>query len=88
MIDSFLSAMKYKVDQDILDQTTDCLNYFTCLFGKADCLCEVDMDIECSEGIFCVKPLKKDACTYKMPLEFSWVCSCPTRIAIYRKYKE
>jgi hypothetical protein len=80
--------MKYKIDPDILNQTTECLNYFSCLFGKKDCLCEVSKSIKSGGGMFFIEPLKKDACTYKMPLEFSWLCSCPTRIAIYKKYGE
>ena len=78
--------MKYRIDSDILNKTTECTNYFSCLFGRKDCCCDVKESINIDREILYIEPVNNDLCNYRMPHGSSWLCNCPTRIAIYKEY--
>ena len=79
--------MKYQIDEDILNKTDKCCDYFSCLFGKDTCLCEVEKQ----NGATFIQPVlpidKSRVCQYMMSFGFSsYLCICPTRKEIYKHY--
>jgi len=79
--------MRYQIDSDTLNKTTKCKNGFSCLQDKKDCLCEIKKGFKIDGSIMIINPLNNNHCDYMKPLGESWICNCPTREAIYRKYK-
>ena len=75
-----------KIDTNILSQTTQCRDNFSCLSGKNDCLCGVEDDMENGSRMIFVKPQEKKLCNYKMSYGNSCLCNCPTRITLYIEY--
>jgi hypothetical protein len=57
--------MRYQIDSDILNKTTKCNNYFSCLHGNKDCLCEVEEIIKINGRIVIIDPLKNRFCEKK-----------------------
>lgn len=79
------SIMKIEIDDDILDTTTNCNDDFSCLLGDLELLCEVESCV--SDTIHFVKCLETTHCYYKVPFGDGHVCTCPTRMEIYNRYK-
>jgi len=77
--------MDMQISEYIVMATTKCKKDFTCLAGKKDCLCE----IEGSNGsrTVSVKANGNNGCNYKLHLNASVYCLCPTRNAIYNCYQ-
>ncbi len=72
-----------KVDELIL-KATKCKKGFSCLSGKTECMCEV----ESSSGInVTIKAESANSCHYLFRTSTSAYCLCPTRSAIYNRYK-
>lgn len=77
--------MKFKLEADILNQTSKCNRDFSCLNGDKGCMCDVDYMI--NESLLYVKPPDNRACDYKISFGYSaYYCSCPTRREIYKQY--
>jgi hypothetical protein len=79
--------MNYKIDSNILNETTECRANFSCLFGKKDCFCEVEYDVKSNGRVIFIKPVENVTCDYILPFGKSWTCTCPTRQAIYECYR-
>jgi hypothetical protein len=77
--------MTYDIRAEVLDNTENCNEEFSCLQGKKECLCEVEDSF--NDRILFVRPRQSRACMYRMSFGYSYVCNCPTRRAIYRNYK-
>jgi hypothetical protein len=76
----------YKIDADILNESDKCARNFSCLFSNKG-YCEIEKEFRDDGHIIFIKPSKNDDCTYMMPFGFSsFICNCPTRVAIYKKY--
>jgi hypothetical protein len=73
------------IDKNILEKTTKCEKNFKCLDNPKEICCKVEEVID--NKVFFVKCLSYDYCNYKTPYGYSNICSCPTRIEIYRKHK-
>ena len=80
-------AEKYFVDKEILDKTTHCTDNFSCLYGKKDCVCEVDKYLGNGSGVAFIQPLERTQCNYIMNYGNRWICNCPTRVALYKDHK-
>ena len=74
-----------KVDKVTLHNTTDCLYNFSCLSGDKSCLCDVVASN--NEDIVEIKSKPSIACRYCISLDSASYCTCPTRNAIYNRYK-
>ena len=77
---------KLKIDDEILRKTTKCGNGFTCLSGDDKCL----NDIEDSVGhAVCFVRCNSEDCSYYVSHGFlGAVCSCPTRVEIFKRYRK
>ncbi len=76
--------MAFQIDEEILRQTTECQHNFKCL-DTGDCPgCEAESKI--GDGHVFVKMNENQICPYKMSFGPAYICSCPTRCEIYRKY--
>jgi hypothetical protein len=76
----------YKIKSDILTASDKCSHHYSCLFRYKE-YCKIDKFVTGDGDIIFIKPSKTDDCTYMMPFGFSsFICNCPTRAAIYRKY--
>ncbi len=78
--------MKFEISSDTIKRTTKCSDNFSCLSGKKDCLCEVENDCESNSSAVFVQPQEKKGCNYKMDFGYGWICNCPTRKTLNRKY--
>lgn len=76
--------MRFDIDQQLVNQTTDCVNDLVCLSGKEESLCKIKfydgkrLLTEC---------LEEGYCPYKRIFNFVKFCNCPVRIEIFKKYK-
>jgi len=76
--------MDLKISEEILQQTTKCKFNFACLIDEKYPLCQVKKQISSvtfvtSSGSFC---------NYSMPYGYGFVCNCPTRKEVYKKYNK
>ena len=78
--------MKYQIDKDILNNTTNCSDDFSCLSGNDTCLCEVDKYIESEDSVLFIKPMY-EYCKNELSFGNSFFCICPIRKEIYKNYK-
>ncbi|PJC58491.1 MAG: hypothetical protein CO023_05245 [Flavobacteriales bacterium CG_4_9_14_0_2_um_filter_35_242] len=79
-----------KIDDDILKKTTLCQKNFECLCSKEtnstnekNCIKKADCFV--TEDLFVVE-CTESACPYFLNYGGYCICSCPTRIEIYKKY--
>jgi hypothetical protein len=79
--------MNYEIDTHVLNMTTDCSDYFSCLSGEDTCLCEVEKIIGSNGGLLYIKHNSNiKSCKYELFYGDSFICNCPTRREMYRKY--
>jgi hypothetical protein len=79
--------MKFKIDKMVIKKTK-CPYKFKCLNGKPCSGCATVLGAHGEEQIF-VKPSRKNFqdCSYTIPYGSCYLCRCPTRVEIFRKYK-
>ena len=80
-----MKKVDIEIDKDVLKRTTRCNDDFSCLSGDHSCMCEVK-DLK---GLTSIKviPNPDRPCHYLLKFHKSHYCVCPTRRAIYEKYK-
>ena len=76
--------MIIEIDKEILQKTTNCIENFDCLNNTNHIYCQVENVV--SDRVIFVKCLNGDYCKYKLNYGNSYICGCPTRIEIFRKY--
>lgn len=76
--------MKFEIEGNVINRTDKCRKNFSCLNGKADCLCEVLHMI--GNSLIFIKPPEGKVCDYMTPFGGSHYCNCPTRMEIHRLY--
>jgi len=76
--------MKLNINSEILGQTTKCPHEFECLVSEKYPACEVE---KIPANIHFVKK-KILSCPYKVSFGYGQLCICPTRIEVYRQYKQ
>ena len=79
-----VEVKKRDINDDTLQNTTKCGKGFACLSSGDGCLAEVEsavggtlLFVECTDG----------SCRYRIHFGHSYVCTCPTRVEIYAKYR-
>ena len=77
--------MKLELDEDILKKTTKCRQDFACLSAEGECLCEVEDLI--NDTLCFVRATNCGFCDYKIFFGNTFICSCPARNEIYKRYK-
>lgn len=77
--------MELKVSEEVLKDTSNCKQGFSCLSGKRECLCEVE---DSSNGmVIFIKPsCKLGLCHYRLSFGRSFICNCPVRKEIFNRY--
>lgn len=80
--------MKYEIDSYTLSITTKCTDDYSCLSGEDACLCEVEkLSGIPGGGLFIKRKSEVGNCQYKTSFGLtSYVCKCPVRMGIFRKY--
>ena len=76
--------MKFEIDKGILKATDKCRKNFSCLDGDKGCMCEIEDHF--NNTIHFIKPLDTGICDYRMSFGYSYICNCPTRKEIYKRY--
>ena len=79
--------MPFQIDKAICDQTTNCKYDFKCLTQDGCPCCEVEFHVP-KELLFVKIKNENIQCPYAMSYGYSYICSCPVRCEIYRKYKK
>ena len=76
-------TMKYQISDETLGATTRCRRDFACLNGDDACLCRVEKD---TDGGIPFVTCNVDNCPYRLTIEKTGVCACPTRIEILNRH--
>jgi hypothetical protein len=84
--------MQYKVNSDTLNDTVNCKENFSCLYGNRACLCQIDGLCELKNNLdfttLIIKPINiNKPCGYRVQFGTSYFCDCPTRKEIHRLYE-
>jgi len=75
--------MDIKISKPIREQTTRCSKDFSCLSDDTRNLCEI---VHANgENVLFINQNPK-SCSYKIPFGSSYICTCPTRYELYKKY--
>ncbi|MFZ3059066.1 MAG: hypothetical protein WA102_04925 [Candidatus Methanoperedens sp.] len=73
-----------RVNEEILKNTTKCRKDFSCLSGKRNDICRVELAV--NDKIHFVKCLSDEPCDYKKSFGYSFICICPVRKELYNMY--
>jgi len=73
-----------KIDEKIITETTLCERNFECLNNNKNSSCKFENYM--SEKVLFIRCPSNRTCNYKRSCGNSFMCACPTRIEIYRKY--
>lgn len=81
--------MGFEIPEHFLSETKECSHNFSCL--KTDqlrehCMCEVQYGG--GRNLLFLVSKEYARCPYRMSFGYSQVCRCPTRYAIFHKYKQ
>jgi len=77
--------MTIRVSNGTLKRTTKCTCSFQCLKDDVRDVCTVD---RCIQDEFCfLKEQKERECPYRTPFGYSYICTCPIRNELYRRYR-
>ena len=77
--------MDIQIDEDVKKSTTKCEKDFRCLVDKTYELCKVTESVH--DNVLFIKCEEDNYCIYRMDFGNSYICNCPTRKEIYKKYK-
>ena len=72
------------VDEETIKRTFHCSKDFACLSGGFQECCKVE---KCVGDLHYVKPCNDKMCIYQVLDGPGYVCNCPVRLEIYKKYK-
>jgi hypothetical protein len=78
-------SMDLTVDESTIKSTTECGKGFACLDGDKNLLCKVEFSVR-DETVF-VRCLNIEHCFYRMIFGYLFVCNCPVRKEIYKRYQ-
>ena len=81
--------MEIVISDQILSETKECPRKFSCLKTVQDKdhkVCEVS-DAN-GENVLFLKTKRTAECPYQISFGESLICTCPTRYAIHKKYRE
>lgn len=79
--------MRYSIDREIIEKTRKCSRDFSCLENNPECMCSVEHTAGINKNILFISPSDtNDHCDYQMKFGNTFVCSCPTRLEIYKNY--
>ena len=77
--------MAFKISDETLKQTTECIFSFQCLNEETRNICTID---RCFAGNSCfLETVRPVSCPYKMTFGYSYMCCCPTRAELYKLYR-
>jgi hypothetical protein len=77
----------FKIDENVRNNTKKCKKNFECLTNKDYKLCKVVSSIK--DDVIFIECKEKRNCNYRMSFgTSSFICNCPTRKEIYRKFKK
>ena len=65
--------------------TIECDRAHSCLSGEQECMCEVEQLLD--DSILSVKPPPGLKCIHKMRYQEAFLCTCPVRKEIYKRYR-
>jgi hypothetical protein len=74
--------MPRQVSDEILAKTK-CPSSFKCLNDENLKICTADM---CLNGICLLKEASHNICTYRLGFGYSYICVCPVRAELYKRY--
>jgi hypothetical protein len=77
--------MDRQVSEETRNKTTRCPFAFQCLDDSNRDLCEVETCLR-NNGCF-LKTTKPNNCKYKGTFGYSYMCHCPTRHELFKRYK-
>ena len=82
----YTNTADIEIEEDIKKSTTKCEKKLSCLSGKNHKLCNAIGSV--GTKIVCIDCFEGKRCNYREPYGLSsYVCSCPIRKELYRKYK-
>jgi hypothetical protein len=81
-----MKKVDIEIDKAVLNNTTNCLNKFSCRVGDKTNLCDVITSNQ--KDIVEIKFKPSRSCKYCISLDSASYCHCPTRVEIYNRYKK
>ena len=80
-----LNDIVLSIDEGVLKKTVKCRSAFSCLSGDKNRSCDVIDSI--SSDMVRIALQSDKVCSYRLSYGYSYYCLCPTRCAIYKRYK-
>ena len=79
------NKMDIIIDEETIEKTTNCDKNFNCLSNELHVYCPVK---RCVDGkVHFIKCLEGNSCTYMLRFGDSYMCTCPVRKEIFKRYK-
>lgn len=77
--------MKIEVNQATLAATKKCKKDFLCISQSGKGICTVRACVADKAAL--IECAEKTPCEYKVEYDSTLICTCPTRIEIYKRYQ-
>ena len=77
--------MNLKIDDHTLQRTTECNKDLACLNDDEHPICKVKFYV--GKEFSLIKCLHTEYCFYQTSFGYSFVCKCPVRNEIYKRYE-
>jgi hypothetical protein len=78
-------VLQIPIEQRNASAGAECNRAHACLSGDGDCLCQVEQFLD--DTILSIAPPPDMKCTHKMRYRDAFLCTCPVRKEIYKRYK-
>jgi len=77
-------STQIRITEDIKEKAGKCRKNHSCLSGKRDDICKVELNVE--DKIHFVKCMSSEPCSYRISFGYSYVCLCPVRKELFNRY--
>jgi len=85
--------LKFDISADVLNRTTKCPSDFYCLNSGSDPKCSESMtmcpvEVHIENSVLFVRAPHNLLCSYKIHFGTSYICTCPVRYEISKRYNK
>jgi hypothetical protein len=77
-------SKEIRISEECLNKAGKCKKNYSCLSGKRDDLCKVELNVE--DKIHFVKCMSNEPCSYRISFGYSYICVCPVRKELFNQY--
>jgi hypothetical protein len=76
--------MSYTINEEILENTINCKKNMQCLSDGKSPECKIEMPV--GANVAFIKEKGPDSCPYMLSFGYGYICTCPIRHELHKRY--